>query len=95
MAEWLVRHLPVPLEGLLEEIAGPAAGAPPQDASKREDLLELIEQRCVIAAADAARELHMSMEEILHLLADAPDLAGLLGGPPPILYRLVPAAPAQ
>lgn len=95
VSEWLVRHLPGPLESLLEEIAGNAAAAPPQDASKREDLLELIEQRCVIAAADAARELHMSTEEILGLLADAPDLAGLLGGPPPILYRLVPAAPTQ
>lgn len=95
VAEWLARHLPAPLESLLEEIAGNAAAVPPQDASKREDLLELIEQRCVIAAADAARELHMSTGEILGLVADAPDLAGLLGGPPPILYRLVPAAPTQ
>lgn len=95
VAEWLLPHLPAPLESFLDEIAGNASAAPPQDASKQEDLLELIEQRCVIAAADAARELHMSTEEILGLLAGAPELAGLLGGPPPILYRLTLAAPTQ
>ena len=92
VSEWITSHLPDSLEDFLQEITTSAALPLPRDISNREDLLELIEQRCVIPVDDAANELSLSGGEILRLLSDSPDLVGLLEGPPQVLYRLVPPA---
>jgi hypothetical protein len=93
VSEWLNEHLPDSIEDFLGEITSSAALPLPQEVSKREDLLELVEQRCVIPVDDAANELNISRGEVLRLLSGSPDLTGLLEGPPQVLYRLVPPAP--
>jgi len=93
VAEWITSHLPDSLEDFLQQITTAAALPLPQEVSNREDLLELIEQRCVIPVDDAAHELKLARGEVLRLLAGSPDLVGLLEGPPQVLYRLVPPAP--
>jgi hypothetical protein len=93
VAEWITSHLPDSLEDFLREVTTSAALPLPRDVSNREDLLELIELRCVIPVDEAANELNLSRGEVLRLLSDSPDLVGLLEGPPQVLYRLVPPAP--
>lgn len=93
VSEWITGHLPDSLEDFLREVTTPAALPLPQEVSNREDLLELIEQRCVIPVDEAASQLNLPRGEVLRLLAGSPDLVGLLEGPPQVLYRLVPPAP--
>jgi hypothetical protein len=93
VSEWITSHLPDSLEEFLQQITTSAALPLPQEVTNREDLLELIEQRCVIPVDAAAAELNLPRGEVLRLLSGSPDLAGLLEGPPQVLYRLVPPAP--
>ena len=93
VAEWITGHLPDALEDFLKEVTTSAALPVPRDVSSREDILELVEQRCVIPVDDAASELNLPRGEVLRLFSDSPDLVGLLEGPPQVLYRLVPPAP--
>jgi hypothetical protein len=93
VADWITDHLPDALEDFIQQVTTTAALPLPQEVSNREDLLELIEQRCVIPVDTAANELNLSRGEIMRLLAGSPDLVGLLEGPPQVLYRLVPPAP--
>lgn len=93
VAEWLIDHLPDALEDFLKEITTSAALPLPREVSSREDLLDLINQRCVVSIDAAANELNLSKPEVMRLLSDSPDLIGLLEGPPQVLYRLVPPAP--
>jgi len=93
VSEWITEHLPDSLEDFLQEITTSAALPLAKDVTNREDLLDLIEQRCVIPVDDAGNELNLPRGEVLRLLSDSPDLVGLLEGPPQVLYRLVPPAP--
>jgi hypothetical protein len=93
VAEWITAHLPDSLEDFLQEITVSVALPLPQEVSNREDLLDLIEQRCVVPVDTAASELNLARGEVLRLLSGSPDLVGLLDGPPQVLYRLVPPAP--
>ncbi|HEY3836997.1 MAG TPA: hypothetical protein VGL72_10515, partial [Bryobacteraceae bacterium] len=93
VSEWITEHLPDSLEDFLEEVTASQTLPLPRDVANREDLLELIEQRCLVPIDDAANVLNLSKTEIVRLLSDSPDLVGLLEGPPQVLYRLVPPAP--
>jgi hypothetical protein len=93
VAEWITSHIPDSLEDFLHEMTTSAALPVPRDVSNREDLLEVIEQRCVVAVDDAANQLNLSKHEVLRLFSESPDLVGMLEGPPQVLYRLVPPAP--
>jgi len=86
--DWIVRNMPSSLAGLAEEVAGHAA-APP-DPRLREDLLALVEERCVVDLEEAARETRHPAADLRLLVLASPGLAGFLEGPPPVLYRLVP-----
>lgn len=89
--DWVAQNLPSCLARLVEDITGnePASA---QNVQLREDLLSLMEERRLITLADAAGELGQEASLVRQLVLASPDLAGLLEGPPALLYRLVPAA---
>ena len=88
--DWVAQHLPPCLNQLMEEITGSGA-EPDTDAQLREDLLELLEARCLLPLEEAARELEQQPAKVRKVVEASPELAGILEGPPPVLYRLVPA----
>ncbi len=58
----------------------------------REDVLALVQERCLITVDDAAREMRQDASLVRQMVQASSDLAGLLEGPPALLYRLVPGA---
>jgi len=86
--DWVAQHMPQCLNRLMEEITG--SGEPDADAQLREDLLELLEARCLLPLEEAARELEQQPAIVRKFVEASPELAGILEGPPPVLYRLVP-----
>ena len=88
--DWVAQHMPPCLNRLMDEITGSEA-EPDAHAQLREDLLELLEARCLLPLEEAARELEQQPAIVRKFVEASPDLAGILEGPPPVLYRLVPA----
>jgi hypothetical protein len=88
--DWVAQHMPSCLNQLMEDIT---AGVPlsDTDAQVREDLLELLEGRCLLPLEEAARELEQQPGLVRKVVEACPELAGILDGPPTVLYRLVPA----
>jgi hypothetical protein len=91
--EWIARNMPACLADLVENITG-AAPESPANAQLREDLLALMEERCLIGLEEAAREMRQEASAVRQLVLASPGVAGLLEGPPVLLYRLVPTARA-
>jgi hypothetical protein len=89
--DWISKNLPSSLADLVEAITG-REPASPASAQMREDLLALLEGRCLMTLEEAAREMQQEPSVVRQVLAASPDLAGLLEGPPTLLYRLVPMA---
>ena len=88
---WIARNLPSCLADLVDNITAHQP-ASPGNAQLREDLLALLEERCLIPLDEAAREISQEPALLHQVVLASPDLAGLLEGPPALLYRLVAAA---
>jgi hypothetical protein len=86
--DWLTQHMPPCLNRLLEEITGNEAVSA-ADPQLREDLLELVEARCLLPLEEAARDLQLPPAILRKLVEVSPEVAGILEGPPPVLYRQV------
>jgi hypothetical protein len=91
--EWIAQNMPACLTSLVEDLTG-SAPASPVNEQLREDLLSLVEQHCLISLEDAAREMGQEVSVVRQLALESPGLAGLLEGPPTLLYRLVPTSGA-
>jgi len=89
--DWIAQNLPSCLADLMENITGRET-ASPANAQLREDLLALMEGRCLMTLEEAASEMRQEASLVRQLVLASPDLAGLLEGPPALLYRLVPTA---
>jgi hypothetical protein len=87
--DWIARNMPSCLADLVENITGREPESP-LNARLREDLLSLLEERCLIGLEEAAREIGQEASSVRQLVLTSPGLAGLLEGPPALLYRLVP-----
>ena len=81
--QWLAEHLPDKVRDLVEEIAGDAS------ESFESGLLELLQERPVVRADEAATTLGLSEERLVVYARDHPDAVGLLAGPPAVLFREV------
>jgi hypothetical protein len=90
--DWIAQSAPSSLRELVETITGPEPDSP-VNPQLREDLLALVQERCLITLEDAAREMRQDASLVRQLVRASGDLAGLLEGPPALLYRLVPTAP--
>jgi hypothetical protein len=91
--DWIARNLPTCLVDLVEDITG-GEPASPVNTQLREDLRSLVEERCLITLDEAAREIRQEASLVRQAVLASPDLAGLLEGPPTLLYRQVPAVRA-
>ena len=89
--DWITQSMPASLQELAENIAGPQADFP-VNPQLREDVLALVQERCLITVDDAAREMRQDASLVRQMVQASSDLAGLLEGPPALLYRLVPGA---
>ncbi|MGA2114761.1 MAG: ATP-binding protein [Bryobacteraceae bacterium] len=91
--DWIARNMPPCLADLVGDIAGQDPVSP-ANAKLREDLLALLEERCMIGLEEAAREIGQEASVLRQSVLASPGAAGLLEGPPALLYRLVPTARA-
>lgn len=91
--DWIAQNMPACLADLVENITAPGP-ASPVNAQLREDLLALVQERCLLTLEEAAREVQQEMSLVRQLVQASPGVAGLLQGPPAVLYRLVPPAGA-
>lgn len=83
--EWLRREIPEPLR----DLAAAFESAPePASSTLREDLLEILQEENLLAAADAARRLDCRPDDLRHLAARCPELFGWLAGTPPVVFRV-------
>jgi len=89
--DWIAQNLPSCLADLMENITGSETPSP-VNAQLREDLLALLEGRCLMTLEEAASEMRQEASVVRQLVLASPDLAGLMEGPPALLYRLVPTA---
>jgi hypothetical protein len=85
--QWIAQNLPASLRKLAEEIT---SDEPVDTADFGADLLALLEERCVLTLDEAAQELKQQAALLRRWAQQSPDRAGLLEGPPPVLYRIVP-----
>ncbi|CAN5917102.1 hypothetical protein BH23PLA1_BH23PLA1_11850 [soil metagenome] len=89
--EWLAGHLPAVLGDFLEEVlAYPGVGEPGADPNDLDHLMELLEECSVLALEHAAAEMGLSVEALESFVRDHAREIGYLGGPPGVLFRLVP-----
>lgn len=88
--DWIASNLPSSLEQLLDEMAAPA-GAADVSPQLKEDFLALLEDRCLVTVEEAAKQLGQDAATVRRVVAAHRELAGVLEGPPALLYRLAPA----
>lgn len=88
--EWLVNHMPASLGDFLEEVlAYPGVGEPREKADHLDRLMELLEERALIALEEAASEVGVPAEQLATFVREHAREIGSLDGPPGVLFRLV------
>jgi hypothetical protein len=80
---WLAEKTPRDLQELIDACPE-AAGSIPEDLSDR--LLETLTGQWVIPLKDAAQKMAVPETELAQLIIEIPEIAGLLAGPPAILF---------
>ena len=87
VAGWLAANLPPEVSALLDELTGQSGGGPlppPPDGT----LLELLREAKVLDAAEAARRLGWTMEQIENHARQNPDSIGFVAGSPAVVFDL-------
>jgi hypothetical protein len=84
VSDWAMRNLPPQLEKLREDLMG---RQPPDPMLPR--LAALVNERKVVSAEAAARELSISTEEVSACARRHSMRFGLLAGPPLVLFQAV------
>ena len=79
--------MPDAVRGLVDEIAGGQANLPRSDAA-----LELLAAERVIEAAEMARRLGWTEEQVKQYARANPEQAGILAGHPTVVFHVVAAA---
>jgi hypothetical protein len=83
LKRWLAEHTPRPLQELIDACQEVAVRRWEDWADK---LLENLIGRWLMPLEDAAQKLSMPEGELARLVIETPDVAGLLAGPPAVLY---------
>jgi hypothetical protein len=87
VTEWALSNIPAQVEQLREALSSlPSAG--PADSTLPK-LVALLKDRKVIAAAAAASELALSVEEVSACASRHPMRFGVLAGPPMVLFQAI------
>ena len=83
LQRWLAENTPRPLQELADAIQEVTIAAPDALADR---LLEILTGRWIIPLGDAAQEVGISEGELARFAMEKPDIAGLLAGPPALLF---------
>jgi GTPase SAR1 family protein len=89
---WALNNLPPQVEQLREELVSETADEEDPRVSK---LSELVNERKIIAADAAARELSLSVDEVSDLARRHPLRFGFLAGPPVVVFEAVEGPGAE
>lgn len=95
VADWLAANLPEELRDFVDGVLGetPGSGNPARsDAQAIEALNALLTGSPILHLEEAARVLECPVDEVADLARRRPDLFGLLGQPPTMLFRPVDRA---
>lgn len=88
--EWLARNMPTTLRDFLEEIVSyPGVGGRVPETDFLDRLQELLIEKPVIDAGEAAAILEVGVQEIEQNSRANSKCVGVLDGPPLVLFRLV------
>ncbi len=87
VAAWLAANLPAEVSALLDELTGEPEGGPPPPAPDGA-LLELLREDKVLDAAEAARRLGWTLEQMENHARQNPDSIGFVAGPAAVLFDL-------
>ncbi len=82
LQRWLAEETPRPLRELMDALQEPQAA--PEVLT--DQLLEYLQGRWVLPLPEAARGLGIGEEELIRFVIDKPEIAGLLAGPPRVLF---------
>jgi hypothetical protein len=86
--DWLAANLPEPVRNLMDELTG-ASTSPPNELDA---ILELLNEKLIISAEEAARHTGLSLEQLEIDARANPDQIGYLAGPPAVMFYVAPAA---
>jgi hypothetical protein len=89
---WALRNLPSQVERLREELSGEGTSEEDPRLSK---LSELVNERKIVAAEIAARELSLSVDHVVGIARRHPMRFGLLAGPPVVVFEAIEGPPAE
>jgi hypothetical protein len=95
LAEWLTANLPAELSDLVDDVLGESAESAAtsrSDAQAIETLSALLMQNPLFPLEEAAKNLEKPVDQVAALVRRHPDLFGLLGQPPTMLFRPVDRA---
>jgi hypothetical protein len=92
VTRWALDNLPTQVEQLRNDLFG----ATPADEDPRlSKLSELVNERKIVAAEAAARELSLSVDEVCGIARRNPLRFGLLAGPPLVVFEAIEGPPAE
>jgi hypothetical protein len=83
LKKWLMEKTPAPLQELIDACQGIAISSPEELADK---LIEVLKGQWVISLADAAQRMDLPEAELARLVTEKWESAGILAGPPPVLF---------
>jgi hypothetical protein len=83
LKKWLAEATPRPLQDLIDAFQEPRA-EPPDNLLDR--LLEVLAGRWVMPLEEAVILMKLPEKNLVQWITEAPDVAGILGGPPPIFF---------
>jgi len=86
LKRWLAENTPRPLQDLIEDACRGIEQPSPVDTGER--LLEILRGRWIMPLEEVAQQLPMSVRQLLSFVNEAQEVAGLLDGPPPLLFLL-------
>jgi hypothetical protein len=83
LKSWLAEKTPRPLQELIDACQEPAVSVSPELGDK---LLEILAGQWIMPLNDAAQKMAIPETELAKLVIEVPEIAGLLAGPPAILF---------
>lgn len=87
---WLEANLPHSLTSFVDELCSGTTGS--TGTLEPDPLVELLRERKILAAPDAAKELGWTAEQVVEYARANPGQAGVVEGPLPVVFHVVAAA---
>ncbi len=83
LKRWLAEETPRPLQELVETCVG-LGGDVPQDLPDK--LIEILTERWIAPLDEVARQIEVPEKELTQWIVESPDIAGIIGRPPALIF---------